>query len=145
MKLNPRLILRHWKMLLAIMVPVCLLPIPILDGTVTFRCAYVGLVMAVYWYELIRNLNFHYIQIYSKNGPSSVSFSFIFGLFKQTIQNNVKNVYSVSSARIWTHNILIMSLLIWPLDTRPGLPLKLHQAFRLVITEHRIIFLGISF
>ena len=39
-----------------------------------------------------------------------------FGLFKQTIQIlqqiNVKNVHPVSSARIQTHDLLIMSLLL---------------------------------
>ena len=50
-----------------------------------------------------------------KNGPSSASFSFIFSLFKQKMQIlqqiNVKSVHLVSSARIQTHNLLIMSLL----------------------------------
>ena len=43
-------------------------------------------------------------------------FLFIFGLFKQTIQNlqqiNVKNDHPVSSNRIQTHDIVIMSLLL---------------------------------
>ena len=43
-------------------------------------------------------------------------FLFIFGLFKQTIQNlqqiNVKNDHPVSSDRIQTHDIVIMSLLL---------------------------------
>ena len=45
-----------------------------------------------------------------RNGPTPASFSFIFGLFKQTIlflqQINVKNVYPVYSAGIQTHNLL---------------------------------------
>ena len=51
-----------------------------------------------------------------KNGPSSASFSFIFGLFKQTIeivqQIDVNNVYSVSGTGIQTRDILIMTLLL---------------------------------
>ena len=51
-----------------------------------------------------------------KNGPTPASFSFIFGLFKQTLlqflqQINVKNVHPVSGAGIRTHNLLITSLL----------------------------------
>ena len=50
------------------------------------------------------------------NGPSTASFSFIFGLFKQTLQfsyNNImlKNVHTVYSAGIRTHNLLYASLL----------------------------------
>ena len=50
------------------------------------------------------------------NGPTPASFSFIFGLFKQTLlqflqQINVKNVHPVSSAGIRTHNLLITSFL----------------------------------
>ena len=50
------------------------------------------------------------------NGPTPASFSFIFGLFKQTLlqflqQINVKNVHPVSGAGIRTHNLLITSLL----------------------------------
>ena len=43
--------------------------------------------------------------------PSSASFSFIFGLFQQTMQNLqqiiVINVHSVSVAGIRTHNLLL--------------------------------------
>ena len=43
------------------------------------------------------------------NGPSPASFSFIFGLFKQTIQFlqqiNVKNVHPVYGAGIRTHDL----------------------------------------
>ena len=52
-----------------------------------------------------------------KNGPTSASFSFIFGLFKQTIQFlqqiNVKkcHVHPVSSAGIQTHDLWNVSLL----------------------------------
>ena len=46
-------------------------------------------------------------------GPTPVSFSFIFGLFKQTIQFLqeiiVKNVHPVYSAGIWTHDLSNMS------------------------------------
>ena len=49
MKLHLMKIFRYWKLVLLVLVPVVLLPIPILDGTVTFRCAYVALIMAVYW------------------------------------------------------------------------------------------------
>ena len=49
-------------------------------------------------------LEFFVPSIYSfKNGPSSASFWFIFGLFKQTIQNlqqiNVKNVHPPLTTR----------------------------------------------
>ena len=48
-----------------------------------------------------------------KNGISSASFSFIFGLFEQNLQQiNVKNVHLVSGAGIRTRNPLIMSLLL---------------------------------
>ena len=62
-------------------------------------------------------LEFFVPSIYSfKNGPSSASFWFIFGLFKQTIQNlqqiNVKNVDPGSRAGIRTHDLLIMSILL---------------------------------
>ena len=57
-----------------------------------------------------------FAKLFSKNGPSSASFSFIFSLFKQTIrilrQINVKNVPLVSGAGIWTHNFLNLSLLL---------------------------------
>ena len=49
MKLHLMKIFRYWKLVLLVLVPVVLLPIPILDGTVTFRCAYVAIIMAVYW------------------------------------------------------------------------------------------------
>ena len=57
--------------------------------------------------------------------PTAASFSFIFGLFKQTIQFlqqiNVKKcqVHPVYSTGIWTHDLLNMSCL--PATTRPGL------------------------
>ena len=55
-----------------------------------------------------------------KNGPTSASFSFLFSLFKQTIQFlqqiNVKNVHPVYSARIRTHDLSTISRLPWPLD-----------------------------
>ena len=52
-----------------------------------------------------------------KNGPTSASFSFIFGLFKQTIQFlqqiNVKkcHVHPVSGTGIRTHDLWNVSLL----------------------------------
>ena len=55
-----------------------------------------------------------------KNWPTPAPFRLIFCLFNQTIQflqqNIVKNVNPVSGTRIWTHNLLIMSLLPLPLD-----------------------------
>ena len=55
-----------------------------------------------------------------KNGPTSASFSFIFGLSKQTIQYlqqiNVKNVLSVYGIGIRTHNLSNMSRHPQPLD-----------------------------
>ena len=57
-----------------------------------------------------------FTKISYKNGPTPASFSFISGLFKQTLlqflqQINVKNVRPVSGAGIWTQNLLITSLL----------------------------------
>ena len=54
--------------------------------------------------------------IVKKNWPTPASFSFILGLFEQTLlqflqQINVKNVHPVSGAGIRTHNPLITSLL----------------------------------
>ena len=55
-----------------------------------------------------------------KNGPSLASFSFIFGLFKQTLQflqqSGVKNVHLVSGAGIRTHDHFNMSFLPVALD-----------------------------
>ena len=55
-----------------------------------------------------------------KNGPSPAYFSFIFSLFKQTIQFvkqiNAKNVHPVYGAGILTHDLLIMSRHPLPLD-----------------------------
>ena len=48
------------------------------------------------------------------NGPTPASFSFIFGLFKQTLQSlqqiYVNNVHPVYGARIRTHDLWNMSL-----------------------------------
>ena len=55
--------------------------------------------------------------IFLKNGPTTASFSFIFGLYKQTLQFlqqiSVKkcHVHPVSGARIRTHNLWNVSLL----------------------------------
>jgi hypothetical protein len=38
MKIQVRHLLSYWKVLLLVLVPVCLLPIAIFDGSVTFRC-----------------------------------------------------------------------------------------------------------
>ena len=47
------------------------------------------------------------------NGPTRSLFSFIFGLFKQTVQFlqqiNVKNDHPIYGAGIWTHNLPNMS------------------------------------
>ena len=47
-----------------------------------------------------------------KNGPTPASFSFIFGLFKQTLQflQYVKNVHPVYGAGIRTHDLQNVSL-----------------------------------
>ena len=45
----------------------------------------------------------------SFNEPFPASFTFIFGLFKKQT-TNVKNVYLVSRAGIWTHDLWNMSL-----------------------------------
>ena len=57
------------------------------------------------------------------NGPTPASFSFIFGLFKQTSlqflpQINVKKcrVHPIYGAGIRTPNLRNLSLLPWPLD-----------------------------
>ena len=59
---------------------------------------------------------------FKKNGPTPASFSFIFGLFKQTLQFlqqiNVKNIRRESNPQ----PLLCESLHI---TTRPGLPPKL--------------------
>ena len=48
-----------------------------------------------------------------KNGPTPASFSYIFSVFKQTLQFlqqiNVKNVHPLYSAGIQTHNLSNMS------------------------------------
>ena len=58
------------------------------------------------------------------NGPSPASFSMIFGVFQTNItflqQNNEKNVHPVQSARIQTHDLWNMSLILLPLDQ--GIP-----------------------
>ena len=58
-----------------------------------------------------------YLWRFFKNGPTPASFSFIFGLFKQTIQilQQIKlkkgHVHPVYSARIRTHDLSNMSRL----------------------------------
>ena len=60
-----------------------------------------------------KSLHTSYIDV--KNGPFLASLSFIFGLFKQTLQFlqqiNVKNVHPVYSAEIQTHDPQNISLL----------------------------------
>ena len=55
-----------------------------------------------------------------KNGPTLASFSFIFSLFKQTLQfyNKYmwKNVHPLNCAGIRTHDLRIVSLFPLPLD-----------------------------
>ena len=64
------------------------------------------------------------IAFFKKNAPTPASFSFIFGLFKQTSiqflqQINVKKsqFHPIYGAEIRTHDLLIT-----PISTRPGLP-----------------------
>ena len=56
-----------------------------------------------------------YILTFFKNGPTPASFSFIFGLFKQTTNfyNKYmwKNVHPVYGAGIQTHNLRNVSIL----------------------------------
>ena len=40
----------HWKTFAIFVIPSLLLPVALIDGTATFRCAYVALVMALFWY-----------------------------------------------------------------------------------------------
>ena len=61
------------------------------------------------------------INIFLKNGPTPASFSFIFGLFKQTIQflqqinaKKCPNVHPVSNPRPYVYESS-------PITTRPGL------------------------
>ena len=58
---------------------------------------------------------FFFFYLLWKNGPTPASFSFIFGLFKQTLQFlqqiYVKNVHPVYSAGIWTHDLWNVGLL----------------------------------
>ena len=52
------------------------------------------------------------IDVILKNGPIPASISFIFGLFKQTMQINVNkcpNVHPVNGAGIQTHDLSHMS------------------------------------
>ena len=66
--------------------------------------------------------NTSWIYFLTKNSPTPASYSFIFGLFKQTIQFlqqiNEKNVHPVYGARIQTHDLLNMSH--HRITTRPG-------------------------
>ncbi len=40
----------HWKTFAIFVIPTLLSPVAFIDGTPTFRCAYVALVMALFWY-----------------------------------------------------------------------------------------------
>ena len=59
--------------------------------------------------------NSHQQRFFLKKWPSSASFSFIFVLFKQTLQFlqqiYMKNVHPVDTAGIWTYDLRNMSLL----------------------------------
>ena len=44
-----RHVLVYWETYLVILVPLLLLPLPLVIGTSEAKCAYVGLVMAIYW------------------------------------------------------------------------------------------------
>ena len=60
-------------------------------------------------------MNFNVVLVRNLKWAIFSLFLFIFCLFKQTIQLiqhiNVKNVISESCAEIWTHDLLIISLL----------------------------------
>lgn len=43
-------LLVHWKTFAIFVIPSLLLPVAFIDGTATFRCAYVALIMALFWY-----------------------------------------------------------------------------------------------
>ena len=72
--------------------------------------------------DFAKQVNLWTVVFFKKNGPTPASFTFIFALFKQTIQVlqqiNVKkcHVHPVSSAGIQTHDLWNMSLLPQPLD-----------------------------
>ena len=61
-----------------------------------------------------------------KNGPIQASFSFIFGIFKQTIQffttNQCEKMSCPSSIRHWDSNPRPSERESPPITTRPGLP-----------------------
>ena len=64
--------------------------------------------------EMQRRSEMGNIWFFCKNGPTPASFSFIFGIFKQTTiqilkQINVKNVHPVYGTRIRTHDLSNMS------------------------------------
>ena len=58
---------------------------------------------------------------FKKNGPTPASFSFIFGLFNQTLLQFLQQIYvekcpSSIGAGIWTHDLRNVSLFPLPLD-----------------------------
>ena len=81
-----------------------------------------------------------------KNWPTPAPFRIIFCLFNQTIQflqqNIVKNVNPVSGTRIWTHNLLIMSLLPLPLDQGSAPPRSL--SFVLEMETIKDVIIGVK-
>ena len=62
--------------------------------------------------------------VFSKNGPTPASFSFIFGLFKQTIQflQQINVIKCPSSIQRWDLNPQPFEHDSSPINTRPGLP-----------------------
>ena len=73
---------------------------------------------AAVWMSLNAEINHPHCLLFffKKNGPSPASFSFIFGLFKQTsiqFYNKLmwKNVHPVYGAGIWTHYLQTVILL----------------------------------
>ena len=59
-----------------------------------------------------------------KNGPTPASFSFIFGIFKQTSLQFLQQIYTKcpSSIRYWDSNPWPSERESLPITTRPGLP-----------------------
>ena len=66
----------------------------------------------IYYLNIIGQSSELSVVFFLKNGPTPTSFSFIFGLFKQTLQflQYVKNVHPVYGAGIRTHDLRNVSL-----------------------------------
>ena len=72
------------------------------------------------------------------NGPSPASFSFIWDLFKQTMQQIIVkkcHIQPVYGAGIWTHNLSNMSRLLKPLDQGSRPNTKSCLARRIILTR----------